>query len=70
METTSMRREESNRWITKFTPFKEEMIQREVSSAHSLQVLLSQVVGDGNLMAFLADVLLFSLMVLVGILHI
>ncbi|KAL5065628.1 hypothetical protein RYX36_027365 [Vicia faba] len=42
METISTRREESNKWITKLTPSKEEMIQKEASDARSLQVLLSQ----------------------------
>ncbi|CAK8563872.1 unnamed protein product [Lathyrus sativus] len=42
METISTRREESNQWITKLTPSKEEMIQKEASDARSLQVLLSQ----------------------------
>ncbi|XP_058757161.1 uncharacterized protein LOC131630393 [Vicia villosa] len=42
METISARREESNQWITKLTPSKEEMIQKEASDARALQVLLSQ----------------------------
>jgi len=42
METISTRREESNQWITKLTPSKEEIIQKETSDARSLQVLLSQ----------------------------
>ncbi|XP_050914762.1 uncharacterized protein LOC127129658 [Lathyrus oleraceus] len=42
METFSMRPEESNQWITKLTPSKKEMIQKEASDARSLQVLLSQ----------------------------
>ncbi|CAJ2650107.1 hypothetical protein L195_g021541 [Trifolium pratense] len=42
METISTRREESNQWMTKLTPSKEEIIQKETSDARSLQVLLSQ----------------------------
>ncbi|RHN64458.1 putative transcription factor interactor and regulator CCHC(Zn) family [Medicago truncatula] len=42
METISTRREKSNQWITKLTPSKEEIIQKETSDARSLQVLLSQ----------------------------
>ncbi|XP_061343247.1 uncharacterized protein LOC133289351 isoform X1 [Gastrolobium bilobum] len=42
METIYTRRVESNQWVTKLTPSKEEMLQKETSVARSLQVLLSQ----------------------------
>ncbi|XP_057724376.1 uncharacterized protein LOC130940287 isoform X1 [Arachis stenosperma] len=42
MEAICARREESNQWMTKLTPSKEEMLQKETSVARSLQVLLLQ----------------------------
>ncbi|KAJ1403013.1 Zinc finger, PMZ-type [Sesbania bispinosa] len=46
MEAIYTRREESNQWMTKLTPSKEEIIQKETSVARSFQVLLSQ--GNTN----------------------
>lgn len=42
METIYTRRVESNQWVTKLTPLKEELLQTETSVARSFQVLLSQ----------------------------
>ena len=42
METIYTRRVESSQWMTKLTPSKEEMLQKETPTARSLQVLLSQ----------------------------
>lgn len=42
METIYTRRVESNQWLTKLTPLKEELLQKETSVARSFQVLLSQ----------------------------
>lgn len=41
MESIYTRRVESNQWMTKLTPSKEENLQKETSMARSLQVLLS-----------------------------
>ncbi|XP_021640245.2 uncharacterized protein LOC110635274 [Hevea brasiliensis] len=41
MESIYTRRVESNQWMTKLTPSKEEKLQKETSIARSLQVLLS-----------------------------
>ncbi|VVA35383.1 PREDICTED: MuDR family transposase [Prunus dulcis] len=42
MEAFYSRRVESNQWVTRLTPSKEEKLQKETTIAQSLQVLLSQ----------------------------
>ncbi|CAB4316941.1 unnamed protein product [Prunus armeniaca] len=42
MEAFYSRRVESNQWVTRLTPSKEEKLQKETTIARSLQVLLSQ----------------------------
>ncbi|WVZ12601.1 hypothetical protein V8G54_017131 [Vigna mungo] len=42
METIYARRVESNQWITKLTPSKEDLLQKETLVARSLQVLFSE----------------------------